>query len=91
MVGGYSLPCRIRSDYISNASQALPRSHAVHANRSTCSGCGHVLAELPLKVREWDCPKCCAHHDRDYNAAVNILRVGASTLGGGTVSPTTVG
>jgi len=33
MVGGYSLPCRIRSDYISNASQALPRSHAVHANR----------------------------------------------------------
>jgi len=32
-----------------------------------CSSCGHLLEELPLSVREWDCPACGAHHDRDLN------------------------
>jgi putative transposase len=42
----------------------------------TCSACGHILAELPLSCREWDCPECKTRHDRDHNAAVNILAVG---------------
>jgi len=37
-----------------------------------CSACGHIVERLPLDVRKWDCPKCCAHHDRDENAAKNI-------------------
>lgn len=37
-----------------------------------CSGCGHVIEKLPLDIREWNCPKCGAHHDRDENAAKNI-------------------
>ena len=37
-----------------------------------CSNCHHVLPELKLSVREWDCPVCGAHHDRDHNAAKNI-------------------
>ena len=41
-----------------------------------CSSCGHLLDELPLSVREWDCPVCGAHHDRDINAAINIKLVG---------------
>jgi len=41
-----------------------------------CSSCGHLLDELPLSVREWDCPVCGAHHDRDRNAAINIKLVG---------------
>ena len=41
-----------------------------------CSSCGHLLDELPLSVREWDCPACGAHHDRDINAAINIKRAG---------------
>jgi len=53
----------------------------------TCSKCGCVLDELPLKVRSWVCPACGVEHDRDFNAAVNILRVGASTLGRDVVSP----
>jgi len=38
-----------------------------------CSMCGHLLVKLPLSVREWDCPNCNTHHDRDFNAAKNIL------------------
>ncbi len=37
-----------------------------------CSSCSHLLVKLPLSVREWDCPSCSAHHDRDLNAAKNI-------------------
>jgi len=38
-----------------------------------CGHCGHVVDKLPLNIREWDCPKCNTHHDRDINAAKNIL------------------
>ncbi|WP_072016312.1 zinc ribbon domain-containing protein [Neosynechococcus sphagnicola] len=34
----------------------------------TCSQCRHKVEQLPLKIREWDCPKCDAHHDREVNA-----------------------
>jgi putative transposase len=42
----------------------------------TCSHCGHRLDLLPLAVREWTCPDCGVVHDRDVNAAVNILAAG---------------
>jgi putative transposase len=45
-----------------------------------CSNCGHVLKELTLEVREWRCPSCQSVNGRDENAALNIQRVGASTL-----------
>ena len=40
----------------------------------TCSNCGCVQEKMPLNVREWTCPDCGAHHDRDINAATNLLR-----------------
>ena len=43
-----------------------------------CSHCGHVYRELTLKDREWTCPVCGIHHDRDLNAAVNIKHFGLS-------------
>jgi putative transposase len=46
----------------------------------TCSCCGHVLDELTLDIREWDCPECGAHHDRDGNAALNIRNEGIQIL-----------
>ena len=62
-----------------------------YPSSKTCSACGYILPDLPLDVREWDCPDCGIHHDRDFNAAVNIQRVGASTLGRDTVRPASVG
>jgi putative transposase len=42
----------------------------------TCSKCGLVVEQLPLDVRHWTCPGCKAEHDRDVNAAHNILAAG---------------
>jgi len=41
-----------------------------------CSACGFVLAELSLSTRTWRCPSCRVLHDRDLNAAKNILAAG---------------
>jgi putative transposase len=41
-----------------------------------CSCCGFVLAGLDLEVREWSCPTCATHHDRDVNAARSVLTEG---------------
>ena len=41
-----------------------------------CFDCGHILDSLTLDVREWTCPECGVHHDRDINAAQNILAAG---------------
>ena len=45
-----------------------------------CSICGHLLVKLRLSVREWDCPNCSTHHDRDSNAANNIKIAGEYLL-----------
>jgi putative transposase len=45
-----------------------------------CSCCGFVKAHMPLDVRIWECPKCKIIHDRDINAARNILAVGLAVL-----------
>ncbi|MEX5713966.1 RNA-guided endonuclease TnpB family protein, partial [Parafrankia sp. FMc6] len=42
----------------------------------TCSVCGSIVKKLPLNVREWACRGCGTVHDRDVNAAVNILAAG---------------
>ena len=44
------------------------------ATTKPCSGCGHHNKHLTLSDRQWTCPECGSHHDRDVNAAINILR-----------------
>ncbi|AFZ22882.1 transposase, IS605 OrfB family, central region [Cylindrospermum stagnale PCC 7417] len=45
-----------------------------------CSHCFTSVGEMPLAVREWTCPHCGTHHDRDGNAAINIRAEGIRML-----------
>ena len=52
------------------------------------STCGHILDSLTLDIRQWTCPACGVVHDRDVNAAKNILAVGRTVSAcGETVRP----
>ena len=53
-----------------------------YPSSKTCSVCGHLLAELSLNTRTWQCPSCRTRHDRDINAAQNILAAGLAVAGG---------
>lgn len=46
-----------------------------YPSSKTCSTCGRISPSMPLNVRDWTCP-CGARHDRDVNAARNILAAG---------------
>ena len=45
-----------------------------------CPSCGYIHESMPLSVREWDCPECKTHWDRDIAAAINIKTVGLAGL-----------
>lgn len=49
-----------------------------YPSSKTCHACKYVLDALPLDIREWVCPACGVAHDRDTNAALNILAEGLS-------------
>jgi putative transposase len=53
-----------------------------YPSSKTCNFCSHLMTEMPLKVRKWTCPSCGTTHDRDINAAKNILIQGLNILSG---------
>ena len=54
-----------------------------YPSSKTCANCGSILDKLDLSIREWTCPDCGHHHNRDVNAAINLrnLSLVDSTLG----------
>ena len=47
-----------------------------------CSACGDQVNELPLSIRQWQCAKCDSVHDRDLNAAKNLLKLSTGSSPG---------
>lgn len=64
-----------------NRGKALVKVDKWYPSSQICHDCGTIHPELKdLSIREWDCPDCGAHHDRDYNAALNIRDEGLRVL-----------
>lgn len=60
----------------SNANTKVVRAHPFFPSTARCSVCGHVLEKrLTVYIRKWTCPKCGILHDRDINAAKNLLSI----------------
>ncbi|GAC1566022.1 MAG: RNA-guided endonuclease TnpB family protein [Ktedonobacteraceae bacterium] len=58
--------------------RTLVKIDRFYPSSKTCSACKHVRDSLTLDIREWVCPECGTVHDRDTNAALNILAEGLS-------------
>lgn len=60
----------------------LVKVDTFYPSSQTCHVCGYRTKETKdLSVREWNCPTCHTKHDRDVNAAINILNEGKRILG----------
>lgn len=51
-----------------------------YPSSKTCNKCGYINKDLKLNTRYWYCPKCGEYHDRDKNAAINILHEGRKLI-----------
>jgi putative transposase len=56
--------------------RSLVRIDKFYPSSKRCFDCGHMLDSLSLDIRSWACPECGVFHDRDINAARNILAAG---------------
>ena len=85
-------------DYkLSQSGKLLLEIDRFFPSSKTCSNCHYKVEKLPLDIRDWTCPSCQTHHDRDKNAALNIraegIRILQTSLGtsdaakGGNVRP----
>jgi putative transposase len=53
----------------------LIKAPRYYPSTKTCSNCGHIENSLTLDMREWRCCQCDEEHDRDVNAAKNLLKL----------------
>ena len=60
--------------------RTLVKIDKFYPSSKRCFDCGHIMQKMPLQVRSWTCSECGEHHDRDINAAQNILAAGLAVL-----------
>lgn len=70
-----------KADWYGRIIQKIDR---FYPSSQICSSCGYITGKKPLHIREWICPECGAKHDRDVNAAKNILQEGKRILAAST-------
>lgn len=68
-----------KADWYGRTIQKIGR---FYPSSQICSCCGCRSGKKPLHIREWTCLECGTHHDRDINAAINILQEGRRIFGG---------
>jgi len=58
----------------------LSQIDTFYPSSKTCNSCKYVHHDFGLHIRKWTCPKCNTKHDRDINAAINILKEGLKLI-----------
>ena len=66
----------------------LVKVNRFYPSSKTCCECGWINQNLNLSIREWTCKGCGITHDRDLNAAKNIIKEGLKIISGGTLDNT---
>ena len=80
---GIGMAVRMLEEKAGRYGKTVIRVDRFFPSSKMCSECGHVVSALPLQVRAWACPACGTVHDRDLNAALNILAVGQTVAAHG--------
>jgi len=74
---GWGMFVRFLGYKLTDMGKRLVKVDKFFASSQICNGCGYKNTETKdITIREWDCPKCGTHHDRDVNAAINIKNEG---------------
>ena len=74
-IGFYKFKSVLQRKALANGKQVVIIDR-FYPSSKTCSNCSYKIQGLKLSDRFWTCPECGEHHDRDLNAAVNILQEG---------------
>lgn len=80
---GYGMFLTLLEYKLSDRNKYLVKVDKWYPSSQICSCCGYQNTLVKdLSIRNWDCPNCGSHHNRDINAAANILKEGLKILSG---------